>query len=75
MLAALNAHVGTPREACLRLIRCACNQCAALGRILSTCAVGQTIKAHRGDMWLFWDVRNWRALSKPCHDRKGRARR
>jgi 5-methylcytosine-specific restriction endonuclease McrA len=23
---------------------------------------------HRGDERLFWDVENWQALCKPCHD-------
>ena len=25
---------------------------------------------HRGDKKLFWDMQNWQALCKKCHDRK-----
>lgn len=28
------------------------------------------IQPHRGDMRLFWDVNNWQALCKSCHDKK-----
>jgi len=28
------------------------------------------IRPHRGDRELFWDRDNWRAMAKPCHDRK-----
>jgi 5-methylcytosine-specific restriction enzyme A len=28
------------------------------------------IKAHKGDMNLFWDTNNWQSLCKTCHDRK-----
>jgi 5-methylcytosine-specific restriction enzyme A len=25
---------------------------------------------HRGDMTLFWNRKNWQAMSKTCHDKK-----
>ncbi|WP_330848890.1 HNH endonuclease [Mangrovicoccus ximenensis] len=28
------------------------------------------IQPHRGDQSLFWDVSNWQALCKCCHDRE-----
>jgi len=28
------------------------------------------IVPHRGDVGLFWDVNNWQALCKECHDEK-----
>ena len=28
------------------------------------------IKSHGGDPRLFWDVKNWQAMCKPCHDKK-----
>jgi 5-methylcytosine-specific restriction protein A len=28
------------------------------------------IVPHKGDMDLFWDRGNWRAMSKPCHAAK-----
>lgn len=28
------------------------------------------IKPHKGNLELFWDVHNFQALCKPCHDRK-----
>jgi len=28
---------------------------------------------HRGDMGLFWDLRNWQSLCARCHGRKSRS--
>jgi 5-methylcytosine-specific restriction endonuclease McrA len=28
------------------------------------------IRAHNGDLRLFWDRSNWQGLCKPCHSRK-----
>lgn len=28
------------------------------------------VKPHKGDVVLFWDVNNWQALCKRCHDKK-----
>jgi 5-methylcytosine-specific restriction protein A len=28
------------------------------------------IRPHRGNRDLFWDMTNWQAMSKVCHDRK-----
>lgn len=58
------------REAYLRAHPlCMCDQCAALGRVLPATVVDHVVP-HRGDQRLFWDQRNWQAMSKPCHDRK-----
>lgn len=28
------------------------------------------IRPHHGDVKLFWDVKNWQPLCRPCHSRK-----
>ena len=33
------------------------------------------IRAHNGDLRLFWDRSNWQGLCKPCHSRKTLAER
>jgi 5-methylcytosine-specific restriction protein A len=48
---------------------CECAECRALGRILPASVVDHRTP-HRGDITLFWDMSNWQALSKSCHDRK-----
>ena len=49
---------------------CECAECGA-GEIRATAAtVVDHITPHRGDQELFWNQRNWQALSKRCHDRK-----
>lgn len=49
---------------------CECADCQA-GKLRVTAA---TVVDHRiphgGDETLFWDQDNWRAMAKPCHDRK-----
>lgn len=47
---------------------CECDTCLRLGRLLPASVVHHMIP-HRGDMQLFWDQANWRAMSKRCHDR------
>ena len=43
--------------------------CAMCGKPLrGSDAVVDHIKPHRGDWKLFWDVSNWQALCKRCHD-------
>lgn len=46
-----------------------CAICLAEGKVEAAEVVDHKIP-HRGDMALFWDKRNWQALSKACHDRK-----
>lgn len=46
-----------------------CAECERHGRI-EVATVVDHITPHRGDPALFWDDRNWQALSKRCHDRK-----
>jgi 5-methylcytosine-specific restriction protein A len=46
-----------------------CVKCLAEGRYV-TATVVDHIKPHRGDPHLMWDVSNYQALCKPCHDRK-----
>ncbi len=30
--------------------------------------------AHKGDMWLFWDRRNWQPMNRRCNSRKAASR-
>ena len=46
-----------------------CVLCQAEGRLTPATVVDHVIP-HRGDMKLFWDVSNWQALCRECHDRK-----
>lgn len=48
---------------------CECKECKASGRPRPSTIVDH-IKAHKGNMALFWDMSNWRAMAKRCHDRK-----
>jgi 5-methylcytosine-specific restriction protein A len=46
-----------------------CVVCRAQNRYTSATVVDH-IRAHKGDMDLFWDVSNWQSLCKQCHDIK-----
>ena len=46
-----------------------CAECQRHGRVTAALIVDH-IKAHKGDMTLFWDRMNWQPLCKPCHDAK-----
>ena len=46
-----------------------CCVCEPAGRITEATVVDHKTP-HRGNQVLFWDVANWQALCKPCHDRK-----
>lgn len=49
---------------------CQCEECDE-GRLrLTPATIVDHIVAHKGDRKLFWDRKNWQAMSKPCHDRK-----
>ena len=46
-----------------------CEECRKRGKYTKATVVDHVIP-HCGDQKLFWDMSNWRALCKPCHDRK-----
>lgn len=46
-----------------------CVKCLEQG-ILTPATVVDHIIPHRGNVRLFWDMGNWQALCKQCHDRK-----
>jgi 5-methylcytosine-specific restriction protein A len=46
-----------------------CTHCKTQG-IITAATVVDHITPHKGDERLFWDVANWSACCKPCHDRK-----
>ena len=48
---------------------CECQECRTSGKPFKADVVDH-IKPHRGDMFLFWDKSNWRAMAKRCHDQK-----
>ena len=49
---------------------CECPECMA-GELRVTVATVVDHKIpHKGDKKLFWDRKNWQAMSKPCHDKK-----
>jgi 5-methylcytosine-specific restriction protein A len=48
---------------------CECADCQEAEKPRRSTTVDHIIP-HRGDRMLFWDRTNWRAMSKPCHDRK-----
>ena len=49
---------------------CECDECqAGAKRVMEATVVDHRIP-HGGDLTLFWDRKNWTAMSKPCHDRK-----
>jgi 5-methylcytosine-specific restriction enzyme A len=49
---------------------CQCPDCDEGRKRVTAAGVVDHHIAHRGDMTLFWDVDNWRAMAKACHDRK-----
>lgn len=46
-----------------------CKHCEAKG-ITEAATVVDHIIPHKGNQQLFWDIFNWQALCKRCHDRK-----
>ena len=49
---------------------CECPECKAGElRVIVATVVDHRIP-HKGDKKLFWDRKNWQAMSKPCHDKK-----
>jgi 5-methylcytosine-specific restriction protein A len=48
-----------------------CVYCLKDNKVVKATVVDHIIP-HRGDKILFWDVSNWQALCKRCHDRKTR---
>jgi 5-methylcytosine-specific restriction enzyme A len=49
-----------------------CVHCEREGRVTAATVVDH-VERHEGQQdRLFWDVRNWQPLCKPCHDRKTR---
>ena len=46
-----------------------CAECERQGRTTAATVVDH-IQPHRGDMRLFWDVKNWQALCERCHNEK-----
>ena len=46
-----------------------CVKCMAEGEYTKATVVDHIIP-HRGDQKLFWDLSNWQALCKKCHDTK-----
>lgn len=48
---------------------CECDDCKRNGWLKPATVVDHVIP-HKGDLGLFWDVDNWRANAKRCHDIK-----
>ena len=46
-----------------------CEECMKNGRYVKATDIDHVIP-HRGDMELFWDKSNWRALCHSCHSKK-----
>jgi len=46
-----------------------CAECERQGRVKAAEVVDHVIP-HKGNTTLFWDVSNWQALCKACHDYK-----
>ena len=46
-----------------------CVECEKKGKLTPATVIDHVVP-HRGDKELFWDMSNWQALCKPCHDRK-----
>jgi 5-methylcytosine-specific restriction protein A len=46
-----------------------CVDCEAEG-VTTPASVVDHLVPHRGDLTLFWDTRNWRAVCRRCHSRK-----
>ena len=49
-----------------------CAMCYAKGRVAAATVVDHKVP-HKGDPVLFWDVQNWQALCKTCHDQHKQA--
>lgn len=49
---------------------CECPDCQAGVRRVTPATVVDHIVPHRGDPALFWDRKNWQAMSAECHNRK-----
>jgi 5-methylcytosine-specific restriction protein A len=47
---------------------CECPECDAGRKRVRRAVVVDHKRPHRGDAVLFWDVSNWQALAKACHD-------
>jgi len=47
-----------------------CVECMEERGVVSAATVVDHITPHKGNMELFWDVTNWQALCKGCHDVK-----
>ena len=45
---------------------CVCDECRVSAKPRPADCVDH-IKAHKGDMRLFWDKRNWRSMNSSCH--------
>jgi 5-methylcytosine-specific restriction protein A len=46
-----------------------CVVCAREKRVEPSTVIDH-ITPHRGDVELFWDMANWQAICKRCHDKK-----
>jgi 5-methylcytosine-specific restriction enzyme A len=46
-----------------------CVECRRQGRVRAATVVDHIVP-HKGDMSLFWDIDNWEAICKKCHDSK-----
>lgn len=46
-----------------------CLECHAHGRIVASAVVDHRTP-HRGNERLFWDLQNWQALCRICHNKK-----
>ena len=49
---------------------CQCADCDDGRKRVTVATVVDHHIPHRGNMRLFWDKSNWRAMAKPCHDAK-----
>jgi 5-methylcytosine-specific restriction enzyme A len=49
---------------------CQCPDCMEGEKRVTAATVVDHHIPHRGDMTLFWDRSNWRAMAKACHDLK-----
>ena len=49
---------------------CECPDCQAGKLRVTVATVVDHRIPHKGDKKLFWDRKNWQAMSKPCHDKK-----
>lgn len=47
---------------------CQCPQCDEGRKRVRAATIVDHKVAHRGDPALFWDMNNWQALAKECHD-------